>query len=595
MAITLGEFVQRLADSGLMSSEEIQTFHQSLPNAAQMREARELAWELVRAKRLTEFQAKALYNGKLKKLVFGQYVILEKIGAGGMGQVFKAMHRAMERVVALKILPDESARSPDIVQRFQREVKAAARLQHPHIVTAHDAGEESGTLYLVMEHVSGRDMRDIVHERGTLPVARAVDMMIQAATGFAHAHSEGIIHRDIKPANLLVDKKGTVKILDMGLARFQDSGGADVGRLTMAGQMLGTVEYMPPEQAEDTRHADVRSDIYSLGATLHYLLVGQGMYPRDSIIEAIEAHLTAPLPDLKASRPDVPDELCAVFQKMVAKSPDDRYQSMDDVIRELKACPGLAEAADLGGAPVSEMESGDTLNRMPGQAARESDEDSDIHSHPVRVNSGTGSSLKLTSESAIGLDLDDLSIAQLFDDSGIAPGSSLGGSSSERLAAEWVVQVRGKVVVREGDTSIRSNDAKDLPPGDVKVQTISLEYNKMITDDDLVRIETLSEITRVYLHGTRITDRGLQHLKNAKSLEYLSLGKTKVTDVGISHIAHLNKLKHLGLYSTRVTDRSVEYLKRLSCLEELIVDNTSISASGVAELKQHLPTCEITH
>ena len=183
-------------------------------------DAASLAKKLVQAGKLTKYQAANAAQGKAKNLVFGEYVVLDKIGAGGMGQVFKAEHRRMKRIVALKILPPLAVKSPDAVLRFQREVQAAARLEHPNIVAAFDAGEGNGVHFLVMQYVEGQDLFSLVKNHSRLPVASAIDYVTQAARGLAYAHDKGIIHRDIKPPNLLVDRDGTVKILDMGLARL---------------------------------------------------------------------------------------------------------------------------------------------------------------------------------------------------------------------------------------------------------------------------------------------------------------------------------------------------------------------------------------
>jgi eukaryotic-like serine/threonine-protein kinase len=304
MSVGLEQFQQQIATSGLMSAEELAAWIDQLPADSRPQDSRQLARELVRQKKLTAFQAQQIYAGKGRSLILGNYVILDKLGQGGMGMVLKAQHRRMERVVALKVISPKAVRSPEALARFHREVKAAARLEHPNIVIAHDADEAAGTHFMVMQYVEGSDLSAMVRQHGPLAVGRALDCILQAARGLQYAHEHGVVHRDIKPANLLLDEQGTVKILDMGLARL-DSAGVQQDELTGTGQIMGTVDYMAPEQAVDTKHADARADIYSLGVTLWYLLTGRHLYAGETPLEKIMAHQTKPIPSLRAARPEV--------------------------------------------------------------------------------------------------------------------------------------------------------------------------------------------------------------------------------------------------------------------------------------------------
>ncbi|HEY7119270.1 MAG TPA: bifunctional serine/threonine-protein kinase/formylglycine-generating enzyme family protein [Tepidisphaeraceae bacterium] len=293
--------------------------------------------------------------------VLGDYLIEGLIGAGGMGQVFRASHRRMKRDVALKVLSPGMLRSVEAIRRFHREVEVAARLVHPNIAMAYDAGEHLGTHYLILEYINGPDLASLVKERGPQPVARAVDLALQAARGLAHAHRQGIVHRDIKPANLMLDGRGNVKILDLGLSRLQqsdaapgsagpagsgqDSGSADDASnpaLTLApgsarrGSILGTVGYLAPEQAEHPEAADARADVYALGCTLYFLLTGHNPLVLESVARTLAAHRTQPVPPLARYGVRVPRRLEAVVRRMMAKRPADRFESMEDVVAALE-------------------------------------------------------------------------------------------------------------------------------------------------------------------------------------------------------------------------------------------------------------------
>ena len=370
--ITIAQFIERLSQSGLIEPADVSAFIEAIPADKRPQKTEALAKELVRAGKLTKFQAKAIYQGKAKGLVFGDYVVLDKLGAGGMGEVLKARHRRMDRVVALKILPPQSVDSEQAIQRFQHEVKAAARLTHPNIVTAHDAGEQAGVYYLVMEHVDGQDLAVLVKQVGGLSVSQAIDCTLQAAKGLQYAHGEGVVHRDIKPSNLLLDNHGTVKILDMGLAHISD-GAAGKERLTQTAQAMGTCDYMAPEQAEDARHADHRSDIYSLGCTLYRLLCAKPPYPGETPIQVLLAHREKPIPWLRQARDDVPVELDAIYRKMVAKRPEERYQSAGELIGPLESLRTRlrGESSDASESSNAELRSffvGLSQQRKPSSA-----------------------------------------------------------------------------------------------------------------------------------------------------------------------------------------------------------------------------------
>jgi len=332
MALNLETVVKQLTDSGIIAPGKLEDF---VPPKAAPKDGEALLRELHKQGLLTKFQAQQVAAGKARALLLGEYTILDKIGAGGMGQVFKAVHRRMDRTVAIKMLPPAMTKDAASMARFEREVRAAAKLSHPNIVAAYDAGQANNVHFLVMEYVEGNDLSALVKKDGPFPVAKAVNYILQAARGLEFAHGEGVVHRDIKPANLLLDKKSVVKILDMGLARIEGDGPAQT-ELTSTGTIMGTVDYMSPEQAMNTKNADHRADIYSLGISLYYLLAGKAAYGGDTAMEKLMAHQTQPIPSLKEAQKTVPKQLEAVFKKMVAKRVEDRYQSMTEVVAELE-------------------------------------------------------------------------------------------------------------------------------------------------------------------------------------------------------------------------------------------------------------------
>jgi serine/threonine protein kinase len=337
----LGEFRRALVELGLVTGEELAQLLAATatpPGGGVLG----LARGLVAAGKLTAYQSAALHQRKGRGLLLGHYLILDKLGAGGMGMVFQAKHRRLGTVVALKILPPSFARDRQAVARFQREVEAAGRLNHPNIVAALDAAEDRGVHFLVMEYVAGSDLSHVVRERGPIRVGEALDCLIQAARGLEAAHAQGIVHRDIKPSNLMLDDAGTVRVLDLGLALIVDSsnpfGQAAPTRLTASGMYMGTIDYMAPEQAEDSKRADHRADIYSLGCTLFYLLTGREPFVAETVLKRLMAHQERPAPSLRAARPDVPTPLEEAYQRMMAKRPSDRPASMTEVIALLEAC-----------------------------------------------------------------------------------------------------------------------------------------------------------------------------------------------------------------------------------------------------------------
>ncbi len=268
----------------------------------------------------------------------GEYELSERIGGGGMGEVFRARHRRMNRTVAVKVLAAPDGDVEKMIGRFERETEITALLSHPNVVTAFDAREDAGVRYLVTEYMPRGDLGHLIRAGGPLPVATAVSQSRQAAIGLSHAHRKGVVHRDVKPGNLLLDATGTVRVADWGLARIRsDSGVEDAPdvRLTDLGLILGTVDYMSPEQASRADLATGSADVYSLGCVLFYLLAGRPPFAGGSALDRMAAHRSARPPDIRELRPDVPASLAELVDRMLAKDVGDRPPGMDDVVAAL--------------------------------------------------------------------------------------------------------------------------------------------------------------------------------------------------------------------------------------------------------------------
>lgn len=301
-------------------------------------EAEVFARFLVDRNLLTRWQTDKLLDKKYKGFFLGKYKLLGHLGTGGMSSVYLAEHILMQRRVAIKVLPKGRIDDSSYLARFYQEAKAAARLDHPNIVRAYDVDNEGDNHYLVMEYVQGRDLqntvRDLDEKHEQLPFEKAANYILQAARGLHHAHEAGLIHRDIKPANLLVDTEGTVKILDMGLALFKND---EMASLTIAHNenVLGTADYLAPEQALNSHNVDRRADIYSLGCTLYYALSGHAPFNEGTLAQRIAKHQTQAPPEIRIDRPDCPTSLIAICNRMMHKDPDDRYSSAREVAEAL--------------------------------------------------------------------------------------------------------------------------------------------------------------------------------------------------------------------------------------------------------------------
>ena len=285
---------------------------------------------------LTPFQADGLLQGRWRGFFVGPYRVLEQIGAGGMGCVYLCEQESPRRRVAVKVLPLAKALNPAALERFYREAKATGILDHPNLIRAYDVGEDREIHWLALEYVDGASLGEIVRRHGPLSLPRAAHYLRQAATGLQHAFEVGLVHRDIKPSNLMVDRGGTVKLLDLGLARFFDDNTDNLTR-KYGESALGTADYVSPEQADDSHTVDIRADIYSLGATGYFLLTGRPPFDEGTITQKVVWHQIRDPKPIRDTRPDLPPEFVAVVEKMMAKSRTDRFQTPSEVVAALAA------------------------------------------------------------------------------------------------------------------------------------------------------------------------------------------------------------------------------------------------------------------
>lgn len=334
----LEPFLDCLRKSGLLEDGTVSAYLERLRQTGTLPgDSKALATQMVRDAVLSQFQADQLVAGKWRGFHVAKYRVLEKIGIGGMGQVYLAEHKFMKHRVALKVLPRSKSADPSSLERFYREAKAGAALDHPNLVRSYDIDfdQSSDLHYLVMEYVDGVNMQDLVKLRGPVDPARAAHYVYHAALGLEHAHECGLIHRDIKPSNLLVDRQGMVKILDMGLARFFNDE-QDMITKKYDESVLGTADYLAPEQAVDSHSVDVRADIYALGCSFYFILSGFPPFAEGSVAQKLIWHQTRTPKSIRDYLPDLPEDIQVVLEKMMAKSVADRYQTPGEVAQALE-------------------------------------------------------------------------------------------------------------------------------------------------------------------------------------------------------------------------------------------------------------------
>lgn len=335
---------------------------------------------LIQTGLVTRWQCDRLCEGRHKGFFLKKYKLLDHVGSGGMSNVYLAEHVLMRRQVAIKVLPKPRVKDTSYLSRFYREAQAAAQLDHPNIVRAYDIDNDGETHFLVMEFIEGQDLQALVRRSGVLDYQVAADYIRQAATGLAHAHAAGLIHRDIKPANLLVDRNQVVKVLDLGLARVSEDEHASL-TLKYDENVLGTADYLAPEQARDSHSVDARADIYGLGCSLYFLLTGHPPFTEGTLAQRLMQHQTTPPPSILKERPDAPTDLLAICAKMMAKKPADRQQTAAEVADDLTAW------LRAHGFPADSASGSSSSGRLPGKDSSPGARKAEPKPRPLRDSS----------------------------------------------------------------------------------------------------------------------------------------------------------------------------------------------------------------
>lgn len=564
-----------------------------------------------------------------RKHHIGRYMLIERLGTGGMGTVYKSLHTKLEKFVALKILRTKRMLDDRAIARFEREMKAVGKLKHENIVQASDAGDADGKQYLVMEYIEGADLSELIARRERLSIADACELVRQAAVGLQHAHEHGLVHRDMKPSNLMLAEDGTVKILDLGLAGFageqfttasECNTHTECGDLTLDGQIMGTAEYIAPEQAENSHNADIRADIYGLGCTLYALLVGVPPFQRRDFAtpkQVINAHQTTDRPSIA----DLPPVLARTIDRMLAIDPSDRFSTPAEVADALSPFTINADiGALLSPAPKPTHEkSGGRWDSKPvdgrlWKAILQTEVFVALAMLAVIAFAAFGIVFNLkTPYGTVEIETDDtnveISVSQAGKEIQIINAASGWDIRLKEGKYELNLKSGGDTFTLSDNTVTISRDNKIVLRVTLKNTTASLAIQRLrqigvkimekngvatgftfgnsakITDADLAMLESLSSLENFTLvRCVHVTDAGFAHLKHLTRLKQLNLSPSNITDAGLANVKGMQDLWRLSLNSTRITDAGMVHLTHLSSLKHIILSNTQVTAAGLTHL-----------
>ena len=604
-----------------------------------------VARDMIAREWLTGWQARQLLAGK-SKLYLGKYKLMDVLGQGGMGAVLKAESTILRRLVALKVMATNLHDDGVARARFEREIAFSASLNHPNIVRAIDADQIGDRFFLVMEYFPGRDLKALVKEQGQVSVEFACECIRQAALGLQHAFEQGIVHRDIKPSNLLVARdqrtgRPVIKILDLGLARVAHhaelgaDGRADFeaadGGVTRSGQIMGSPDYMSPEQAMSSSTVDIRSDIYGLGVTLFQLLCSELPYTGDNVMEKLLERINKDAPPVSAYRPEISPVLVHIVARMLHRDPAQRFQTPAEVAAVLESfaanpnSPEDQSAAEPAPSPVLDLptldaQADETLNVFmndlnseavvvaePAVASRPVPQRRKKGIAPLAISLGTALAIvtvvlfalsqgsgppekkspdrKATAKSSKAAPDNGKAVAvsQEVPTQNIAvlPPPDTFQTADAALTA-WARRVAHDVRVETATGEFVVTQAEPLPPANFSLVGINLSGVQVLSPDDLRLLATGKSLRHLNLSGGRLRDAQLRALARLKELQFLDISSTMVTDEGLASLARCDKLTTLRLRYASVGDEGVASLKMLAALSSLNLEGTNVTDS-VAE------------
>lgn len=638
-------FLSTLRRSNLLTPEQIA----ATAALASSLDAVSVARELISREWLTEWQARQLLAGK-SKLYLGKYKLMDVLGQGGMGAVLKAESTTLRRPVALKVMATNLHDDGIARARFEREIEFSASLNHPNIVRAIDADQIGDRVFLVMEYFAGRDLKAVVKEQKQVSVEFACECIRQAALGLQHAFERGIVHRDIKPSNLLVTKdpktkQMVIKVLDLGLARIAHQAelttagptdfAAQDGGVTRSGQIMGSPDYMSPEQAMSSSTVDIRSDIYGLGVTLFQLLCNRLPYSGDNVMEKLLERINKDAPPVSAFRPDIPPVLVHIVARMLHRDPAQRFQTPAEVAavleafasdpQSLEAQPAAAalseQAPDL---PTLDAQADETLNAFINDLASEAIEVSERPAAPRPAARHRRKSIRPLAIS-LGTAFTMITVVLFLLSQGSGPpekkppGSATAKASGDdpdpdRNETEktsrpepparqilalpppaWATQPENpliawgrkaardvRVKTESGQFVVRKDEP--LPPTRFSLTGINLAGVQRLSAENLQLLASADSLESLNLAGGQLSDADLKQITRLKTLQFLDLSSTLITDKGVASLGRCSRLTTLRLRYVAVGDTGLRSLIPLASLTSLNLDGTNITDASIETL-----------